>query len=245
MTSSRSLGIGRAGVGLGPQRHALTGGGVDDDDGGVVVERGAEVGPRRQVGRVEVGHVGEQRCVGAESVVDVPRRWVDAHTAALAGRRIDRHGDPVTAGRRRILDQVGVARERQEALAGVERVAARPTPPPIAASMRGDVAASAGVAGGSVVVVSGGSVLGRVGLGGSVVGASVAAVAVSPGAASVAVSVSSLPLHAAATNTARHRRADQRPAGHARVDVSLSLPLESPCGDRTRRGSRPTVSPER
>ncbi len=74
------------GVEFGPQGDALAGVHVDDHDGGIGGQRGADVGPRRQVRQlgVEFRQVGEDRGVGAEPVVAVPlvrgrwsrrRRW--------------------------------------------------------------------------------------------------------------------------------------------------------------------------
>ena len=79
----------------------------------------------RQVRRVEVGDVGEQRGVGAEAVFAVPRRRVDRDALRIGRKRRSRERHSMAARRRSVVDEVGVAREREHALARVERITTR------------------------------------------------------------------------------------------------------------------------
>ncbi len=113
-----------SGVGFGPQRHPIARRGVDEHDGRIVVERCTEIGPRRQVRRVEIRHVCEQRRVGAEPVLTIPWSRVDDDTLRIDGERGFGKCHPVAARSGFVVDEVGVARERQDALARVERITA-------------------------------------------------------------------------------------------------------------------------
>ena len=133
ITSSRSVGSSASGVGLGPQRHPLTGRGVDEHDGRVVVERRAEVGPRRQVRRVEIGHVGEQRRVGAEAVVGRSMRAgstvTPAHWSGAPRRDAPPDARSASPRRRRGTRRSGTAGRTAACRADRTRPARRRAPP--------------------------------------------------------------------------------------------------------------------
>ena len=123
----RTIGVGRStAVHLGPVGNQLAGVQVDDDRGRVGRHREPDVtlGRQRGEGGIDPRDVHEDRGVGAESVVQVPRSGIQ-RLAADVGQQAVGEVDPTAGAGGLVLDGVGVAGERQEAAAGVERVAAR------------------------------------------------------------------------------------------------------------------------
>jgi hypothetical protein len=122
------LGVGRGvGVELGPVGPLLAGLGVDDDDRGLVVERGADVVDAGQAGLlgVDAPVVEEDGRAGAEAVLAVPLGGVEL----TAGRR-GRHprwleDDPAPGVGGGVGEGQLVVGERQEAAGAVEDAAPR------------------------------------------------------------------------------------------------------------------------
>ena len=128
MTSLR--GRSRVGVELGPDRLALAGRRVDDDDRlrGVGVAREVGVRDRHRSGRrrrgVEAGDLGDDHRAGAEAVVAVELVGLDRHARAVPRHRQEVEVDPPAGVRGRVGDGEAVVGERIEADGRVQPVAA-------------------------------------------------------------------------------------------------------------------------